>query len=185
MYGIYIYIHTPWMCVKRCLVCSHVYRHASVLMKASCVDAEWQPERCESWGEQTSRARMTVWLRRSEASWKWGDLAIWAMWLYDGAISHVCRLEDKPKGKRRGYWGKRKRGLLCTMRCVCLSVCVRGCQRYSPQQRDQKAYEKKQKCLALEWLRWRGERLSNLLVGSRDAPGPNLQFWTASLGLGR
>lgn len=86
-------------------------------------------------------------------------------------FSHVCHLEDKP-WEAGGLLGKKKEGLLCTMRrgnCVCFSVCVRGWQRYSPQQRDQRAYEKTHKCLASEWLRWR-ERLSNPRLGAEICP---------------
>lgn len=167
----YIYIHTPWMCVKRCLVCSHVYRHASVLMKASCVDAEWQPERCESWGEQTSRARMTVWLRRSEASWKWGDLAIWAMWLYDGAISHVCRLEDKPRGSG-GVTGEKERGACCAQWGVYAFLCVSGDARDTVHSRGIRRLMKKNRNVWL-WSDWDGEERGYLTswLGAEMRPG--------------
>lgn len=196
--SIKMYIFTSWMCectqVKKgvwfAAVCagSAAYLGASILMKAGCEDAEWQPKRCESWGQQRSRAGMTVaemkgssWGR--ETRYRSSAIAWCAVWF---SVSASWKISP---AKQRGYW-ERERGECCAQwgvhgkgNCVCFSVSG-GWQRYSPQQRDQGAYERKQKCLASEWLRWREERLSNPRLGAQKCLAKSA-ILNSHLGFGR
>lgn len=75
--------------------------------------------------------------------------------------------------KQRGYWEKERRVAVHNEVCarrerfVYVPLCVSGngsCGIWA-------LTGKKEKCLALEWLRWGGKRLSNPLAGCRDLPG--------------
>lgn len=158
------------------------YLRTSILMKARCVDAEWQPKRRESRRLQKSGARMTVAEMKGDSRGRETSPCDCTMC---GAIPRVCQSDDKPWDAER-LLGKRKRGCRAQWGVHGKGNCVRGWQRYSPQQWDQRAYgkKKKHKCLASEWLRWREWRLSNPPGWEQRSARPNLQFWTATLGMG-
>lgn len=145
-------------------------------------------------GERRSRARMTVAKMKGGKSGRETLRSERREWVMCGAISRVCQLEDKPceaerlPGKRKkgccAQWGVYRKG-----NCVCLSVCVRGWQRYSPHQRSYG--RKKKKKNRYVWLRsdWDGERRGYLNPPTppdweHRSAWPNLQFWTTTLGVG-
>ena len=145
------------------------YLRTSILMKARCVDAEWQAKRRESRRLQKSGARMTVAEMKGDSRGRETSPCDCTMC---GAIPRVCQSDDKPWDAER-LLGKRKRGCRAQWGVHGKGNCVRGWQRYSPQQWDQRAYGKKKPINVWLLSDWDGESGGYLTppAGSRDLPG--------------
>lgn len=168
------------MKVKMCAVpctCS------SILIKARCVDAEWQPKRCKSWGQQRSSTLMAV-AEMKGGSWE-ESFTSWAMWLHDvQCVFPMSAIWKISPGKQEGYWGKRKRGCCAQWEggIVYAFLCVSGDGRDTVHSSGIRGLMKKNINV---WLRsdWDGERGYLTPGWEQRSARPNLQFWTATLGL--
>lgn len=100
--------------------CVPAYLRTSILMKARCVDAEWQPKRRESCRQQKSGARMTVAEMKGD-SWEERPRHVIARCAARFPMSASWMISPRLLGKRKrgccAQWGVHGKG-----NCGCLSV---------------------------------------------------------------
>lgn len=142
--------------------CVPAYLRTSILMKARCVDAEWQPKRRESCRQQKSGARMTVAEMKGD-SWEERPRHVIARCAARFPTSASWMISP---GKQRGYWEKERGGAVhnevCTGRETADAFLCQGMAEIQSTAAGSEGLwkkKKKHKCLASEWLRWRGEAI--------------------------